>query len=73
MFPGREKLELGNVVPVKAVLEADGTHIDDPEYFSSLPENTCFLLLRGGEHWYPAGVEAIRQGERAETSPLPRH
>jgi hypothetical protein len=58
---GREKLELGDV-RVRVVLEADGTHVDDPEYFSSLPENTVFLLLRQGEHWYPAGVEAIRQG-----------
>ncbi|XP_047737892.1 ras-interacting protein RIP3 isoform X1 [Hyalella azteca] len=57
---GREKLELGDV-RVRVVLEADGTHVDDAEYFSSLPENTVFLLLRQGEHWYPAGVEAIRQ------------
>lgn len=58
---GREKLELGDA-RVRVVLEIDGTHVDDAEYFTSLPENTVFLFLRQGEHWYPAGVEAIRQG-----------
>lgn len=59
--PGREKLELGEV-RVRVVLEADGTQVEDPEYFCTLPENTVFLLLRQGEHWYPAGVEVLRQG-----------
>ena len=59
---GREKLELGDVV-IRVVLEADGTQVEDPEYFSTLPENTVFLLLRQGEHWYPAGVEVLRQGK----------
>ncbi|MPC25936.1 hypothetical protein E2C01_019060 [Portunus trituberculatus] len=58
--PGREKLELGEV-RIKVVLEADGTQVEDPEYFCTLPENTVFLLLRQGEHWYPAGVEVLRQ------------
>lgn len=58
---GREKLELGEV-RIKVVLEADGTQVEDPEYFCTLPENTVFLLLRQGEHWYPAGVEVLRQG-----------
>ncbi|KAK3872603.1 hypothetical protein Pcinc_022321 [Petrolisthes cinctipes] len=59
---GREKLELGEV-RIKVVLEADGTQVEDPEYFYTLPENTVFLLLRQGEHWYPAGVEVLRQGK----------
>ncbi|XP_070000719.1 uncharacterized protein [Penaeus vannamei] len=57
---GREKLDLGEV-RIKVVLEADGTQVEDPEYFCTLPENTVFLLLRQGEHWYPAGVEVLRQ------------
>ncbi|XP_066972045.1 uncharacterized protein Drep2 isoform X3 [Macrobrachium rosenbergii] len=57
---GREKLELGEV-RIKVVLEADGTQVEDAEYFCTLPENTVFLLLRQGEHWYPAGVEVLRQ------------
>ncbi|ROT72529.1 Cell death activator CIDE-3 [Penaeus vannamei] len=64
---GREKLDLGEV-RIKVVLEADGTQVEDPEYFCTLPENTVFLLLRQGEHWYPAGVEVLRQGSYA----LPR-
>lgn len=67
LHTGREKLDLGEV-RIKVVLEADGTQVEDPEYFCTLPENTVFLLLRQGEHWYPAGVEVLRQGSYA----LPR-
>ena len=66
---GREKLELGEV-RIKVVLEADGTQVEDPEYFCTLPENTVFLLLRQGEHWYPAGVEVLRQGSYHSTFSL---
>ncbi|XP_071526569.1 uncharacterized protein Drep2 isoform X5 [Panulirus ornatus] len=65
---GREKLELGEV-RIKVVLEADGTQVEDPEYFCTLPENTVFLLLRQGEHWYPAGVEVLRQGTSSPRKP----
>ncbi|XP_076057122.1 uncharacterized protein LOC143034649 [Oratosquilla oratoria] len=65
---GREKLDMGEA-RIRVVLEADGTQVEDPEYFSTLPENTIFLLLRHGEHWYPAGVEALRQ---ASSSSSPR-
>ena len=62
-FSGREKLDLGTA-RVRVVLESDGTQVEDPDYFSTLPENTVFLLLRQGEHWYPAGVEVLRQGKK---------
>ncbi|CAG7817799.1 unnamed protein product [Allacma fusca] len=57
---GREKLSIGCIENVRAVLEADGTQVDDSEYFRSLPDNTVFLLLRNGEKWAPAGVNVIR-------------
>jgi hypothetical protein len=44
------------------VLETDGTQIEDPEYFKTLPNNTTVLLLRNDEYWYPAGVDAIKTG-----------
>ncbi|XP_042879692.1 uncharacterized protein LOC122258050 isoform X4 [Penaeus japonicus] len=65
---GREKLDLGEV-RIKVVLEADGTQVEDPEYFCTLPENTVFLLLRQGEHWYPAGVEVLRQASSSPRKP----
>ena len=64
---GREKLELGDA-RLRVVLEADGTQVEDPEYFCTLPENTVFLLLRQGEHWYPAGVEVLKQGKISMSS-----
>ncbi|CAL8096239.1 unnamed protein product [Orchesella dallaii] len=57
---GREKLGVGVTENVRAVLETDGTQVDDSEYFRSLPDNTVFLLLRPGERWCPAGVDVIR-------------
>jgi len=59
---GREKLGVGVTENVRAVLETDGTQVDDSEYFRSLPDNTVFLLLRPGERWCPAGVDVIRAG-----------
>jgi len=47
---------------VRLVLETDGTQIEDPEYFKTLPNNTTVLLLRNDEFWYPAGVDAIKTG-----------
>ncbi|XP_049959030.1 uncharacterized protein LOC126475304 isoform X1 [Schistocerca serialis cubense] len=57
---GREKLGLPVGEPVRLVLEADGTQVEDGEYFRTLPNNTVLLLLRQGERWYPSGVDVIR-------------
>ncbi len=71
--PGREKLGIGGHESVRAVLETDGTQVDDSEYFRSLPDNTVFLLLRLGERWSPAGVDVIRAGDLHSTlfTPIP--
>lgn len=60
--PGKEKLNIAQNESVKLVLETDGTQIEDPEYFKTLPNNTTVLLLRNDEFWYPAGVDAIKTG-----------
>lgn len=61
-FSGKEKLNIAQNESVKLVLETDGTQIEDPEYFKTLPNNTTVLLLRDDELWYPAGVDAIKTG-----------
>jgi len=59
---GKEKLNIAPNEPVRLVLEIDGTQIEDPEYFKTLPNNTTVLLLRNDEYWYPAEVDAIKTG-----------
>lgn len=61
-FVGKEKLNIAQNESVRLVLENDGTQIEDPEYFKTLPNNTTVLLLRNDEYWYPAGVDAIKTG-----------
>lgn len=61
-FSGKEKLNIAQNEPIRLVLETDGTQIEDPEYFKTLPNNTTVLLLRNDEYWYPAGVDAIKTG-----------
>ncbi|KAF0294488.1 Cell death activator CIDE-A [Amphibalanus amphitrite] len=57
---GREKLRYEAVGSVSAVLETDGTAVDDAEYFATLPDNTVFLLLREQDRWVPPGVDVLR-------------
>lgn len=38
---------------MKIVLENDGTEVDEEEYFRTLDENTCFMILRADEEWIP--------------------
>ncbi|XP_050304783.1 uncharacterized protein LOC126742218 isoform X3 [Anthonomus grandis grandis] len=65
---GRDKLGVAAQDPVRLVLEADGTQVEDAEYFRTLPPNSVLLLLRPGERWLPAGVDVIR----AVVSAIPR-
>nr|XP_033789997.1 cell death activator CIDE-A [Geotrypetes seraphini] len=36
---------------VTLVLDEDGTVVDNEEFFQSLEDNTCFLLLEDGQKW----------------------
>lgn len=38
---------------MKIVLESDGTEVDEEEYFSTLEQNTCFMILKEEEDWIP--------------------
>lgn len=62
-FLGGERLGFSGLTEVMAVLECDGTEVDDEGYFYTLVRDTVFLLLRPGEKWLPPGVEALRAGK----------
>lgn len=69
-MPGREKLSVPASEPVRLVLDADGTQVEDGEYFRTLPNNTVLLLLRQGERWHPQGVDVIRAGKLITLKPF---
>lgn len=47
----KEKLGFGPSEKVLVVFEADGTEVDEDDYFQFLPFNTTLMLLRQGETW----------------------
>jgi len=50
---GKEKLGYSTNTEVYAVLEEDGTEVDEDDYFQTLPNNTTLMLLYVGERWSP--------------------
>ncbi|KAK2897770.1 DNA fragmentation factor subunit alpha [Channa argus] len=50
---GRELLGFSSSAQVTAVLEDDGTVVEDQAYFLCLPSNTKFMLLHEKETWSP--------------------
>ena len=65
---GRAKLGYGSDREVTAVLEEDGTEVDEEDYFATLPDNTALQLLCGGERWRLAGLETMQgvAGDRVD-------
>lgn len=51
-----------NPFDLKIVLEADGTEVEDENYFQRVERDTIFLMLQPNEKWLPPGVEALRAG-----------
>lgn len=51
----RDKMGLPTDVPVKVVLEQDGTEIDDDEYFNTMERNTTLMILINDQKWLPPG------------------
>jgi len=51
----RDKMGLPFDVPVKVVLEQDGTEIDDDEYFNTMERNTTLMILINDQKWLPPG------------------
>jgi len=50
---GKEKLGYTANTEVYAVLEEDGTEVDEDDYFQTLPNNTTLMLLYVGDRWSP--------------------
>merc|ERR1719483_681675 len=50
---GREFLGLEDEEEVFAVLEDDGTEVDEEEYFHLLPEETFLMILSSKQIWSP--------------------
>ncbi|KAK7507662.1 hypothetical protein BaRGS_00001597 [Batillaria attramentaria] len=42
---------------VRVVLEADGTEVDEEDYFSFLPSDATLMLLTPSDKWRPVGLE----------------
>ena len=51
----KEKFEIEEWLEVYLVIEEDGTEVDDEEYFSTLTDNTVFMLLFKEDIWSPQG------------------
>lgn len=50
----RVKFHIGLTVPIRVVLEVDGTEIDDNDYFITLEPDTPLMILCGeDEKWTP--------------------
>jgi len=50
---GKEKLGYSDNTDVYAVLEEDGTEVDEDDYFQTLSNNTTLMLLYVGDRWSP--------------------
>jgi len=50
---GKEKLGYSTNTEVYAVLEEDGTEVDEDDYFQTLLNNTTLMLLYVGDRWSP--------------------
>jgi hypothetical protein len=55
LFLARDKMDLPKDIPVKIVLEQDGTEVDDDEYFSTMERNTTLMILINDQRWLPPG------------------
>ncbi|CAG2055616.1 unnamed protein product [Timema podura] len=51
----RKKLGIPPTIPVRIVLEQDGTEVDDDEYFSTMDKNTSLMILINDQRWLPPG------------------
>ncbi|XP_053109187.1 cell death activator CIDE-A-like isoform X2 [Hemicordylus capensis] len=52
---------------ITLVLEEDGTVVDTEDYFQSLEENTCFMVLKKGQKWKPGpnhGIATMQQPKK---------
>ena len=53
MSAGKESLGYSEDEEVYAVLEEDGTEVDEEEYFQLIPHRTCLIVMSRKEFWSP--------------------
>ena len=53
LVAGKESVGYSDDEEVYAVLEEDGTEVDEEEYFQLLPSRTCLIVLSTRESWSP--------------------
>ena len=53
MSAGKESLGYSDDEEVYAVLEDDGTEVDEEEYFQLIPHRTCLIVMSRKESWSP--------------------
>ncbi|CAI9723676.1 DNA fragmentation factor subunit alpha-like [Octopus vulgaris] len=78
VLKGKLKLGLTTGTDIRLVLEADGTDVDDEDYFALLPNDTVFVLLESDERWHSANegyggkdVKAIKNSAKDINSDVP--
>lgn len=55
----REKFQIEQDIPIRVVLESDGTEIDEDDYFLTMDPDTALMILCGGEGWTPYKAATI--------------
>jgi hypothetical protein len=55
---------------VRVVLEADGTEVDEEDYFSFLNSDATLMLLSPSQQWRPAGLGEFSAKGRAISNPI---
>ncbi|GAB1608305.1 uncharacterized protein LOC115213045 [Argonauta hians] len=69
VLKGKLKLGLTTGTDIRLVLEADGTDVDDEDYFALLPTDTVFVLLESNEQWHSANeIEAAKDVKGSKNS-----
>ena len=56
LYAGRESLGYCEDEDVYAVLEEDGTEVDEEEYFQYVPHRTRIIVMSRKEAWSPANT-----------------
>ena len=58
---------------VVAVLEEDGTEVDEDDYFQTLDPNTCLMLLHAGDRWSPFSAVALGMSYLGQSIIIPAY
>ena len=65
---GKESLGYSEDEEVYAVLEEDGTEVDEEEYFQLIPHRTCLIVMSSKESWSPVDTWQGSAAQNPSTS-----